>query len=96
MVPSVPTGPEDLKGDVETVDGLRILALSERLMSIIEKKRKGETIKVPDSGGQPTPAPDLMAALEQTLEELKQGGSGRWSESRKGSRIVAGLKTSII
>jgi type VII secretion integral membrane protein EccD len=29
-VPSVPTGPEDLKGDAETVDGLRILALSER------------------------------------------------------------------
>jgi len=29
-VPSVPTGPEDLKADVETVDGLRILALSDR------------------------------------------------------------------
>jgi type VII secretion integral membrane protein EccD len=29
-VPSVPTGPEDLKADVETVDGLRILTLSDR------------------------------------------------------------------
>jgi DNA end-binding protein Ku len=56
-----------------------------RLKRVVDRKRKGETIKVPDSGGQPTPAPDLMAALEQTLEELKQGGSGRWSESRKGS-----------
>jgi type VII secretion integral membrane protein EccD len=29
-IPSVPTGPDDLKADVEDVDGLRILALSER------------------------------------------------------------------
>jgi type VII secretion integral membrane protein EccD len=29
-VPSVPTGPDDLKADVAEVDGLRILALSER------------------------------------------------------------------
>jgi type VII secretion integral membrane protein EccD len=29
-IPSVPTGPEDLKADVETVDGLRILALADR------------------------------------------------------------------
>ena len=29
-VPSVPTGPEDLKADAEDVDGLRILALSQR------------------------------------------------------------------
>src|SRR6266511_4412579 len=27
---SLPTGQEDIKGDVETVDGLRILALSDR------------------------------------------------------------------
>jgi DNA end-binding protein Ku len=54
-----------------------------RLKRVVDRKRKGETIKVPSGGEQPSPAPDLMAALEQTLEELKQGGSARWSDERE-------------
>jgi len=34
-IPSVPTGPEDLKTDTETVDGLRILAQSDRANEIL-------------------------------------------------------------
>jgi DNA end-binding protein Ku len=44
-----------------------------RLKKIIQRKRKGETIEVPEQEKAPAPAPDLMAALEQTLEEIKSG-----------------------
>ncbi len=53
-----------------------------RLKRIVDRKRKGETIKAPEATEQPSPAPDLMAALEQTLAELQSGGSARWSERR--------------
>ena len=48
-----------------------------------DRKRKGATIEVPDQIEEPQPAPDLMAALEQTLQEMSDGGSGRWSEARE-------------
>jgi DNA end-binding protein Ku len=54
-----------------------------RLKQIVDRKRKGETIKPPATAGQPSPPPDLMAALEQTLEQLQKGGSARWSEQRE-------------
>jgi DNA end-binding protein Ku len=46
-----------------------------RLKKVVDRKRKGETITLPDEdkGGEPTP--DLMAALERTLEELQQRSS---------------------
>ena len=54
-----------------------------RLKRVVGRKRKGETIKAPDHADRPEPASDLMAALEQTLEQLSAGGSGRWSEKPK-------------
>jgi DNA end-binding protein Ku len=54
-----------------------------RLKRVVDRKRKGETIKGPKQADQPEAASDLMAALEQTLEELSNGGSGRWSERRE-------------
>jgi DNA end-binding protein Ku len=44
-----------------------------RLKKIIQRKRKGEAIEAPEQEKAPAPAPDLMAALEQTLEEIKSG-----------------------
>jgi DNA end-binding protein Ku len=42
-----------------------------RLKRVVDRKRKGETIKAPSAKGEPpTAAADLMAALEQTLEQL--------------------------
>ena len=41
-----------------------------RLRSVVQRKRKGQTVKAPDTVKQPSPAPDLMAALEQTLAEM--------------------------
>jgi DNA end-binding protein Ku len=44
-----------------------------RLQEVVERKRKGETVKAPKSGEEEAlPAPDLMAALERTLAEIKQ------------------------
>jgi DNA end-binding protein Ku len=42
-----------------------------RLRDVIKRKEKGETIKLPDSDDQPSPVPDLMAALEQSLEAAR-------------------------
>jgi DNA end-binding protein Ku len=53
-----------------------------RLKRVVDRKRKGETIKAPAPADQPEPSSDLMAALEQTLQELSAGGSGRWSDKR--------------
>jgi DNA end-binding protein Ku len=44
-----------------------------RLKRIIKRKEKGQTIKVPEHEAEPSPVPDLMAALEQTLAEIKDG-----------------------
>jgi DNA end-binding protein Ku len=42
-----------------------------RLKKIIREKSKGKAIEVPETEKEPSPVPDLMAALEQTLEEIK-------------------------
>jgi DNA end-binding protein Ku len=44
-----------------------------RLKQIVQRKRKGQTIEVPEEEKEPTPVPDLMAALERTLAEVKAG-----------------------
>jgi DNA end-binding protein Ku len=44
-----------------------------RLKKIVREKAKGKTIEVPETEKEPSPVPDLMAALEQTLEEVKAG-----------------------
>jgi DNA end-binding protein Ku len=54
-----------------------------RLKRVVDRKRKGETIKPPPAAEQPAPPEDLMAALERTLAEIKDGGSGRWSDRRE-------------
>jgi DNA end-binding protein Ku len=45
----------------------------DRLRKVVQRKRKGETITMPDEDKATEPAPDLMAALERTLEELQAG-----------------------
>ncbi|HWF51372.1 MAG TPA: Ku protein [Solirubrobacteraceae bacterium] len=61
-----------------------------RLQRVVARKRKGATVTAPDKRDEPDPAPDLMDALERTLEEIKQGGSGRWSDERKSERAQRG------
>lgn len=58
-----------------------------RLKRVVDRKRKGETIKPPQPQEEPTAAPDLMAALEQTLAEMRgqdgQRRGGRSSDNRR-------------
>jgi DNA end-binding protein Ku len=46
---------------------------TKRLKRVIRRKQKGQTVKTPEREEAPSPVPDLMAALEQTLAEVKQG-----------------------
>ena len=53
----------------------------QRLLDVIERKKQGKRIRVPRQDQQPSPAPDLMAVLKRSLEEVKQreaaGADGR-------------------
>ena len=49
----------------------------ERLKRVIDAKRKRRTIHVPKPEKEPEPMPDLMAALEETLENLRGGEPAR-------------------
>ena len=47
---------------------------SKRLKKIVRRKAKGQTIEIPeDEEKEPSPLPDLMAALEKSLPEAKSG-----------------------
>jgi len=47
-------------------------SFQKRLREIVERKGKGQAIELPDEEeDEPTPVPDLMAALERSLEEAK-------------------------
>src|SRR5205814_10455332 len=45
-----------------------------RLLAIIDKKRKGQEIEIPDEPEAPKAVPDLMAALEASIQRMKKGG----------------------
>jgi DNA end-binding protein Ku len=47
----------------------------ERLLKVVEQKRKGKTIKAPAAPEAPEAVPDLMAALRQSLEDAKAGAA---------------------
>src|ERR671916_601012 len=55
----------------------------ERLKRVVEEKKKGKKIKAPSEPKEPTPAPDLMEALQATLERM---GSSKGKGNGKGSR----------
>jgi DNA end-binding protein Ku len=46
-------------------------AYEKRLKKIVQRKRKGQTVEAPEREQEPSPVPDLMAALEKTLAEVK-------------------------
>ncbi len=49
----------------------------ERVLDLIERKAAGEEIAVAPEAEEVTPAPDLMAALEASLAEVRSGSSDR-------------------
>ncbi len=48
-----------------------------RLQAIVRRKRKGDTITAPTETKAPAPAPDLMDALERTLQEMTGNGASK-------------------
>jgi DNA end-binding protein Ku len=48
----------------------------ERLLEVIERKKQGKRITVPDDQDEPSPIPDLMAALERSLAQAKGADEG--------------------
>ena len=57
----------------------------ERLRRVIDRKRKGQTIEAPTAEKEPGPVPDLMAALQRTLENVRAGEDPRApAEDEKG------------
>jgi DNA end-binding protein Ku len=56
----------------------------ERLLKIIDKKRKGQTIKAPAEPEVPQAVPDLMKALEESLAEVR--GKSKRKPARAGAR----------
>jgi DNA end-binding protein Ku len=72
----------------------------EELLALIERKAKGEkVVSAPSEEPEPTKAPDLMAALEESLaavrgEELAAGGDGgKKAEGKPKSKSKSGSKS---
>ena len=57
----------------------------ERLRRVIESKRRRRKIEVPEVEKEPAPAPDLMAALERALENVRSGRGPRADTDDDGS-----------
>ena len=49
----------------------------ERLLDVIERKKKGKRITVPEDEDEPAPIPDLMSALEQSLAAAQGRDRGK-------------------
>jgi DNA end-binding protein Ku len=58
----------------------------ERVLDLIERKAAGEKIAVQPEAEESEPAPDLMAALEASLAEVRSGSSDAADESSKSSK----------
>jgi DNA end-binding protein Ku len=52
-----------------------------RLQDVVSRKRKGKTIKAPEPREEAAESPDLMAALEQTLAEMRGSGKRQKQEA---------------
>jgi len=58
----------------------------ERLLDVIKRKKKGKRITIPEDDRQPSPVPDLMAALEESLKAAKGSGDGDGADKTTSSR----------
>jgi DNA end-binding protein Ku len=56
----------------------------DRLLEIIRDKKKGRKIKLPEGDEEPKVAPDLMEALERSLEEAKAKAKGSGGAKKRG------------
>lgn len=67
----------------------------EELLALIERKAKGETVAAPESEApKPTRAPDLMAALEESLAAVRAEPLAAGSKKSQASKKGGGRSTS--
>jgi DNA end-binding protein Ku len=52
-----------------------------RLQDVVSRKRRGQAVKAPEPRDEPSETPDLMAALEQTLAEMRGSGKRQKQEA---------------
>lgn len=66
----------------------------EQLLSLIERKAEGEDVLSAPTADEPEPtaAPDLMAALEQSIAAVRGEGDGRAAKPSKGKAAKAAAK----
>ncbi|MFL5826508.1 MAG: Ku protein [Thermoleophilaceae bacterium] len=57
-----------------------------RLLELIQRKRKGQEIELPEEPEAPAAVPDLMAALEASLERSRGGGGGDGDDGGGGKK----------
>jgi DNA end-binding protein Ku len=62
----------------------------ERLKRVIEAKRKRKVIHAPDEQAEPRPAPDLMAALQRSLELIREGETALSDDAPNGKAKAEG------
>ena len=64
-----------------------------RLEQVVDQKKQGKKVKAPAEPKEPTPAPDLMEALQATLEKMGSAqGKGDGGGRSKGGRKKAAAK----
>jgi DNA end-binding protein Ku len=55
-----------------------------RLQKVVAQKRRGGTVTMPEQAEEPTPVPDLMAALSESLQAARGGGGRRTGDGLEG------------
>jgi DNA end-binding protein Ku len=65
----------------------------ERVLELIECKARGEEVVTEPAAERPEPAPDLMAALEASIERARGDGSSRGDGARTKGDRAAGTRT---
>jgi DNA end-binding protein Ku len=61
----------------------------EQVLELIERKAKGEEIVVEETAPEPAKVIDLLAALEASLEQSREGGAGAKKEATPRKRAAA-------
>ena len=72
---------ESFQGDLDLTDYED--TYHDRLLDVIARKRKGETIEAPEEKGEDEAPPDLLAALRESVEQAKRRTGSSKSRSKR-------------
>lgn len=97
-VPSIPTGPDDLRADAETVDGVRVLALSERADQVLGGLLGAVAVLGGTAGVVTAATGELAGGLFALVIGLFMMARARWfvSKRQRLPLLIAGIATTAI